>query len=272
MRVWAAHTCPLFCSPASTSWGIVAARSASSRTMPADLPPSSRVHRLTSSPQVAPDAAPGGGAAGERDLVDQRVGDEVAPEVRVARQDADHARGTPASTSTSPSRNELTGASGDGFSMIGAPAASAAPSFMHVMNSGTFHGTMPAATPTGTFCTRTGPITPARSALNGKRLGQVGEPLEHHRRGQHLPEQGERRRRAHLVGDHGRQLVGPGLDALRHPADQLGPLVGRGGGPRPVEGRDRGVRGRVGRRRNPRPPDEQLAPFDHRNAVTGTLE
>ncbi len=62
---------------------------------------------------------------------------------------------------------ESTGASGDGFKMMGAPAASAAPSFMAVMNRGTFHGTIPAATPTGTFCTRTGPMIPGRSCSNG---------------------------------------------------------------------------------------------------------
>ena len=72
--------------------------------------------------------------------------------------------------------DELTGASGDGFNRIGAPAASAAPSFMHVMNSGTFHGTMPAATPTGTFCTRTRPITPARSAPNGNDSARSANP------------------------------------------------------------------------------------------------
>ncbi len=77
--------------------------------------------------------------------------------------------GSPISTSASPRRNELTGASGDGFRTMGAPATRAAPSFMQVMNSGTFHGTTPAATPTGTFWTRQGPMTPARCSSNGNR-------------------------------------------------------------------------------------------------------
>ncbi len=84
--------------------------------------------------------------------------------------------GTPASTSTSPSRNELTGASGDGLRMIGAPAASAAPSFMAVMNSGTFQGTIPAATPTGTFWTRHGPTMPGRSSLKAKPSARSANP------------------------------------------------------------------------------------------------
>ena len=58
MRVWAMQASPLFMSAVRMSRGMVAARSASSRMIAADLPPSSSVQRLSSSPQMAPTLRP----------------------------------------------------------------------------------------------------------------------------------------------------------------------------------------------------------------------
>jgi hypothetical protein len=58
MRVWAMHASPLFMRADGMSIGIVEARSASSRMIAADLPPSSSVQRLSISPQIAPTLRP----------------------------------------------------------------------------------------------------------------------------------------------------------------------------------------------------------------------
>ena len=91
-RVWATQAWPLFISPATLTPAATAAGSASSSTMAADLPPSSRLTRLRSWPQRGRDLAAGGGGAGERDLVDAGVGDEQLADLAAAGQDADHAR------------------------------------------------------------------------------------------------------------------------------------------------------------------------------------
>ena len=46
------------------------------------------------------------------------------------------------------------------------PDASAGASFSIVTNSGTFHGTIAAATPTGSLRTMAGPMSPGRSSSN----------------------------------------------------------------------------------------------------------
>ena len=53
MRVWATQACPLFISEANWRPSIVDVRSASSRMIAADLPPSSRLQRFSCSPQIA---------------------------------------------------------------------------------------------------------------------------------------------------------------------------------------------------------------------------
>ena len=75
--------------------------------------------------------------------------------------------GTPASSHSSANTNALTGVSGADLSTIVEPDASVGANFNMVMNSGTFHGTMPATTPTGSLRTTTGPSIPARTSSNG---------------------------------------------------------------------------------------------------------
>jgi hypothetical protein len=53
MRVWATHAWPLFITPASTICGMIVERSAPSRMMAADLPPSSRVTGRRRAPAAA---------------------------------------------------------------------------------------------------------------------------------------------------------------------------------------------------------------------------
>ncbi len=59
--------------------------------------------------------------------------------------------GTPASSSSSPSRSAVSGASSAGFSTMVQPVASTGPIFQMVEVSGAFHGVMAPTTPTGSF-------------------------------------------------------------------------------------------------------------------------
>ena len=84
------HAWPLLRIVAGASSGITSSRSASSRMIAADLPPSSSAQRLICSPQIEPIAAPGARAAGEADLVDQRVPDELLAHRAIGRNDVQH--------------------------------------------------------------------------------------------------------------------------------------------------------------------------------------
>ena len=72
----------------STAWS----SGASSKTMFAALPPSSRVSALSVPATPFADLLADLGRAGERDLVDARVGDERHPDLARARDDVDDAR------------------------------------------------------------------------------------------------------------------------------------------------------------------------------------
>ena len=72
------------------------------------------------------------------------------------------------SSTASARRYASRGVSGAGLRTIGHPAAIAGPSFNAAMNSGTFHGMIPAATPTGARRTSTGePSAPSRRSSHG---------------------------------------------------------------------------------------------------------
>ena len=70
----------------------VASRSASSRMIAADLPPSSRVQRFSCSPQSAPIWRPAAVEPVNDDLVDAGVADEVLADLAAGGHDVDHAR------------------------------------------------------------------------------------------------------------------------------------------------------------------------------------
>src|SRR6185503_19650246 len=59
--------------------------------------------------------------------------------------------GTPASSASSPSRSDVSGASSAGFRTTVQPVASTGPSFQTVAASGPFHGMIAPTTPTGSF-------------------------------------------------------------------------------------------------------------------------
>ena len=76
--------------------------------------------------------------------------------------------GRPASSTASASRYGSSDVSGAGLSTIVEPDARHGPSFIAMMYSGTFHGVMPAHTPTGARRTTTfWPMAPTRSSLQG---------------------------------------------------------------------------------------------------------
>ena len=75
--------------------------------------------------------------------------------------------GSPASIAISASRYESSAVSGDGFTTTAHPATSAGAILLTVMNCGTFHATIPAATPTGSLRTSVGPSMPCRSSSHG---------------------------------------------------------------------------------------------------------
>ena len=89
MRVCATHAWPLFMSDANFRPSTVAARSASSRMIAADLPPSSRLHALELLAADRRDAPAGRGRTGERDLVDAGVAHEVLADLAAGGQDRD---------------------------------------------------------------------------------------------------------------------------------------------------------------------------------------
>jgi hypothetical protein len=67
------------------------------------------------------------------------------------------AGGTPASTSSSPSRSAVSGVSDAGFNTTGLPHASAGANFQQAMRNGKFHGTMSPTTPIGSRSTTSSP-------------------------------------------------------------------------------------------------------------------
>ena len=69
------------------------------------------------------------------------------------------------------------------------------------MNSGTFHGTIAPATPTGSRRTSTGPEHALAELLERVLTREVRVVVEHHRGREHLAHDREGDRRAHLLGD-----------------------------------------------------------------------
>jgi hypothetical protein len=245
MRVWATQAWPLFMVEAAISSGMIASRSASSQMMAADLPPSSNVHRRSSSPQAAPILRPAAVEPVKLTLSTSGWVTRCWPVSRPAGTMLTTPSGTPASMHIWARALALSGVSGAGLSTIVDPLASAGASLSIEMNSGTFHGTMPAQTPTGSWRTRAGPIMPSSHLLEGEASGQLGEVVERHAGGTHLAEVAEQQWAAHLGGDQVGQVVGPFQKERIEPVDHVGPLGGGRAAPVAVEcttgGGDRSV-------------------------------
>ena len=200
MRVCATHAWPLFMSDAILRPSTVAARSASSRMIAADLPPSSRLTRLSCSPQIDAMRRPAAVRAGERDLVDAGVAHEVLTDLATRGQDRHDALRDAGLVEQLGHEVGVERRLGRGLEddRAAGERARARASAM-VTNCGTFHGTMPATTPTGSWRTITSvPSMPARVSSHGNCRGDADERVEHHPRGGRLAELRERDRRAHL--------------------------------------------------------------------------
>ena len=212
----------------STAWST----GASSNTMLAALPPSSRVSRLRGDRADPGDLLADLGGAGERHLVDAGVGDQGAPGGAVAGDDVDHARGAgrPAGRSRR-TASAVSGVVSAGLSTTVLPQASAGAIFQASISSGKFHGMTWPATPSGRGV---GP-NPAYSQLVGP-----ARVVEEVRRGQRDVDVARLADRLAVVErlQHG-ELAGTLLDQPGDPEqvlapllaghDRPGPLVGRGG-------------------------------------------
>ena len=130
-------------------------RSASGKTMLADLPPSSSVTAARWPGGRPGDRGAGELRAGERHVVDARVGDQ--PLARPARDAPltvlNTPGGKPACSNSSASSMIDTGACSDGLATMVQPAASAGASLKVSSSSGEFHGRIAATTPTGSRVT-----------------------------------------------------------------------------------------------------------------------
>src|SRR3954462_5876982 len=239
MRVCAPHASPVFISAVGMRPGIVVARSASSRMIAADLPPSSSVQRLSRSPHNAAIRLPATVEPVNEILSTSGWVTMCSPTSRPACTMLSTPAGSPASCTASASRYAFRGASGAGFNTTVDPDASAGASFSMVTNSGTFHGTMAPTTPTGS------PPPQRRLAPHERRAEHAlatilerelaREPrvvVEHHRGGEDLTHHGERDRRAHLLGDGPRDLLVAPLQDSRERGHDVGALCGRHARPR----------------------------------------
>ena len=152
-------------------------RSASSRTMVADLPPSSRKQPLHGGGALLHDPLADRGRAGERDQVDLgRERELLADQVVGRRHDVDDARRGCRSARRRGGRGSVAfhGVSGAGLSTTVLPVASAWPSLFEVTSKGKFHGTMAPTTPTGSRQIR----REFERALEVDGVGQHRLPLE----------------------------------------------------------------------------------------------
>ena len=144
----AGHPAPLLVTPDETAF----ARSASSSTMLADLPPSSCATRFTVSAAALATAMPARvepvndimSMPGCDDIASPTVGPSPLTRLNTP-------GGTPASCSTSANSMAFIGATSEGFRMTVQPAASAGATLQTIWLIGQFHGVMKPHTPTASL-------------------------------------------------------------------------------------------------------------------------
>ncbi len=125
-----------------------AAKSASSNTMLADLPPSSSTQGMVRAAQAAATAAPAGGPPTKVTRATSGAASSAAPVPCPGPQTTcTRPRGSPASMHSSPRASEVSGVNSDGFSTTALPAARAGNTFQPAVNSGAFHGVTASTTP-----------------------------------------------------------------------------------------------------------------------------
>ena len=165
MRVGALHDCPLFSMQASTPLVTTASNWASSRTMLADLPPSSWATRLTVSAAPLATSIPARVEPVNDTISNLGCAAIAAPTVGPSPSTRlKTPAGMPAASKISASRCALSGAISLGFKTIVQPAAKAGATLQETWLTGQFHGVMKPHTPTGSFIRRVAP----RSSSNAK--------------------------------------------------------------------------------------------------------
>ena len=152
--------------------GTEAAKSASSSTIVADLPPSSRKTRLSVGAPFSMMRLPT--AVEPVNEIRSTLGDSVSSSPTRWSDDVTTLR-TPGgksvcSATRRPSRVAFHGVSGAGLSTTVLPVASAWPSLLSVTSSGKFHGTIAPTTPTGSFQICRVLAVPRRSTTSGRSL------------------------------------------------------------------------------------------------------
>ena len=151
MREPAQQTWPWLNQIASTTPSTTLSRSASSKTMKGDLPPSSSESFLPAARGGLADDAADLGRAGEGDLVDAGMRDQRLAGAAVAGDDVDHARRQPDLARTARrSASAVSEVNSAGLSTTVLPIASAGAIFQASISSGKFQGMICPTTPTGT--------------------------------------------------------------------------------------------------------------------------
>ena len=148
--------------------GTDAAKSASSSTMVADLPPSSRKVRLSVAPPFSMIRLPT--AVDPVNEIRSTFGDSVSSSPTRWSEEVTTLR-TPlgksvCSATRRPSRVAFHGVSGAGLRITVLPVARACPSLFKVTSSGKFHGTMAPTTPIGSFQIWRVFVVPRRSTIS----------------------------------------------------------------------------------------------------------
>ena len=207
----------------STAWS----SAASSNTMFAALPPSSRVSALSLPGEGLVDPLADLGRTGERDLRHVLVGHEVHADLARPRDDVYDARRQVGLAATSANRSAVSGVVEAGLRTTVLPAARAGAIFHASMSSGKFHGMTCAATPSGV-------------AAAGERVLELVRPArvvpEVRGRERHVDVAAllDRLARVHRLED--RELAAPLLHDPRDPEQVLRPLAARQAAPRAAAG------------------------------------
>ena len=157
MRVCATQACPEFISPANNSIGSEASRSASSRMIAADLPPSSSVHGLSLSAASLPTSLPTAELPVKVYLSTFGLAVSARPVSGPPGTTDSTPSGSPAAAKASAMALTVSGVSAAGFSTTVQPASRAGPSLLQARNIGTFQAATAPTTPIGSRSTRVWP-------------------------------------------------------------------------------------------------------------------
>ena len=246
MRVWPTQAWPLFIRPENTSIGSVESRSASSRMIAADLPPSSSEHGLSFSAAILPISLPTAELPVNVNLSISGLAVSARPVSGAAGHDRQHALGQPGLGEHLGHREQRQRGLGGGLDHDGAAGDQRRAQLVG--------GQEERHVPRGDGGDHTDRLTQHhRLAVDavaevapGELVGSARVELERRHRGAVLHHVDDRRRLAGLGGQQELQFVGALLHDLDGGAEHGGPLVRRHVRPRAlVEGLACGRAGRV---------------------------